>query len=353
MSGARGWVLLLLALAACAVPSGAAAPEGDWNDVRALFAVGRFGEARALTATLAAAEPEALPALYWSYRLAESPARAERLRRELLAAEDLGSEARDLLRADAAWSAFGATDYETAHDWLEEVPAGDDESAATASYLGGLAWRARGDATRCRDALAAVPPGNPDYDWARYRLSRLAHADGDAALSRRYLEMAGRDEDTPCRAELLMMEWMLAGESDAQAATRLGRELAHRFPRSLPAALVAEQAERQAVLQRSLSAPAPAEDPDEAVEPATPPPGRYTLQFAAFADRARALQFLDDWRRRLPGLHIHETIDDRGLKLYKLRAGSYPGMSQARDEADALHADHGIQAIPVKAADSP
>nr|MBC8423619.1 hypothetical protein [bacterium] len=49
----------------------------------------------------------------------------------------------------------------------------------------------------------------------------------------------------------------------------------------------------------------------------------------------------------------HEMADERGLKLYKLRAGSYPGMSQARDEADALHDRHGLAAIPVKAADSP
>jgi len=344
---------LILAVAALAGVAGAAEPKGDWNDVRAFFAVGRYSDARALTTVLAETDPGNRQALYWSYRLAETPASAERFRGELLADEDLGADARDLLHADAAWQAFGAADYEAAHTWLEEIPAGDDESAATASLLGGLAWWARGDAARCRDALAAIPPGDPDYDWARYRLARLALADGDAALSHRYLDMVGRTEDTPCRAELLMMEWQLAGESDPQMAVRLSRELANRFPRSLPAALVAEQEERQAVLQRSLAAPEPADVPADASPPATIPTGRYTLQFAAFADRARALQFLDDWRRRIPGLQIHEMADERGLRLYKLRAGSYPGMSQAREEADALHDRHGLSAIPVKAADSP
>jgi len=336
---------------------GADPPAGDWNDVRSLFAVGRFAAARELTTTLAATDGTNLQSLYWRYRLAESPAAAAGLRRELLDAPDLGDDARALLLTDAAWQAFGAGDYETTIALLEEIPLRNDETAASATLLGGLACRAQGDISGSRDALAAVPPGDPDYDWARYRLARLALTDGDPALARRYLEMAGRTEDTPCRAEILLLDWMLASKTDAQKATRLRRELEHRFPHSLPAALVVEQEQRQEELQRSLdtpSMPAPAVDgSEEQIPEAAPAPGRYTLQFAAFADRARALKFLDDWRERLPGLRICEMADERGLALYKLRAGSYAGMSQAREQASDLRARYDLAPLPVKAADSP
>ncbi|MBU1074301.1 SPOR domain-containing protein, partial [bacterium] len=155
----------------------------------------------------------------------------------------------------------------------------------------------------------------------------------------------------------LLVDWMLAAETDPQYAIRLRRELEHRFSRSLPAALVAEQELRLEELQRSLEAPsASAHDStpfgEESPAPATAS-GRYALQFAAFADRARALKFLDDWRERLPGLLISEVTDERGLTLYKLRAGSYPGMSQARDQAALLRASYDLDPLPVKADDSP
>jgi len=355
MSGRTRHLPLLLLAVASAVFA-AEPPERDWNDVRSLFAVGRFGAARELAVALAEQDDADAHSLYWLYRLAESPAEAADLRNRLLAADGLGTDARDLLNTDAAWSSFGDGDYEATIDALSLIDAGDDETAASTTLLGGLAWRARGDVARSRDALAAVPTTDPDYDRARYLLARLALADGEPALARRYLEMAGRTEDSVCRAELLLADWMLAVETDPQQSVRLRRELEHRFSRSLPAALVAEQESRLAELQRDLetSDRPEADDPTrtEADRPASAG-GRYTLQFAAFADRGRALDFLDDWRGRLSGLAIREVADDRGHVLYKLQAGAFAGMSQAREAAADLRERHDLEALPIKVDDSP
>ncbi|MBU1073142.1 hypothetical protein KKG45_07835, partial [bacterium] len=152
---------LLVAVASATVASGTDPPSGDWHDVRSLFAVGRFTDARELTAALTANDAATPQSLYWRFRLAESPAEAAELRRELLDAPDLGSPARNLLLADAAWQAFGAGDYAAAIASLEEIALGNGETAASTTLLGGLAWRARGDVARSRGALAAVPPGDP------------------------------------------------------------------------------------------------------------------------------------------------------------------------------------------------
>jgi len=347
---------LLLLLAAATAVFAEEPPEGDWNDVRSLFAVGRFTAARELAVELAEGDDADAQALYWLYRLEESPDKAASLRDRLLATDGLGKDARDLLNTDAAWGAFGAGDDAAAIEALERIAAGGEETAATTTLLGGLAWRARGDAARSRDALAAVPTTDPDYDRARYLLARLAMADGEPALARRYLEMAGRTESSACRAELLLADWMLAVETDPQQAVRLRRELEHRFARSLPAALVAEQANRLAELQRNLETPARPET-DGATQTETNQSaatgGRYTLQFAAFADRGRALDYLDDWRGRLTGLAIREVANDRGHVLYKLQAGAYAGMSQAREAAADLRERHGLDPLPVKIDDSP
>ena len=246
----RGGIAVALLIGMLSGPSAFAAdpPDGDWNDVRTLFAVGRFADARELTDALTVQDPDDAQSLYWRYRLAESPSAARDLRRELLDDDSLGASARALLLQDGAWIAYGAGDYETALDLLGEVRLSDDETAATAGLLGGLAWRAQGAGDNSRDALAAVPPDDPDYPWARYRLGQLALADGDAAMAARYFEMAGDQSDSPCAAEILLADWMLAREQDPQKALRLERELVHRYPRSLPAALVAEQEQNGVII---------------------------------------------------------------------------------------------------------
>jgi len=327
--------------------------DGDWNSVRTFFAVGRFDEARELTDALTAEAPDDQQALYWRYRLAESPSTARDLRHELLDNDQIGPAARSLLLHDGAWIAYGSGDYDTALELLDQVLVAEDETAATIGLLGGLAWRAQGLGDRSRNALAAVPRDDPDYPWARYRLAQLALVDGDIALAIRYLDMAGDNIDSPCAAEVLLTEWMLARESDPQKAVRLERELVHRYPRSLPAALVAEQEQRRIDLQRGLTEPVQPPTIDEDTSADSRRTGRYTLQFAAFADRARALTFLDDWRSELPGLGIVQAADDRGKTLYKLRAGSYVGMSQARDAAAVYAGRFDLAPLPVKAAVSP
>jgi hypothetical protein len=344
---------LLMGLLLSSAATAADLPDGDWNTVRSLFAVGRFAEARELTDVLTADAPHDDQSLYWRYRLAESPSAARDLRLQLLSSEQIGPAARSLLLHDGAWIAYGSGDYDTALELLDQVLVAEDETAATVGLLGGLAWRAQGLGDRSRNALAAVPQDDPDYPWARYRLGQLALIDGDVALAKRYLEMAGDNSDSPCAAEILLTEWMLAGESDPQRAVRLERELVHRYPHSLPAALVAEQAQKRHDLQRRVNEPDPPSD-DAADAPADNlHPGRYTLQFAAFADRARALAFLDDWRSRLPGLSVVPETDDRGKTLYKLRAGSYAGISQAHESAADFTNRFDLVPLPIKAAISP
>lgn len=328
-------------------------PDGDWNTVRMLFSVGRFNEARELTDTLTADTPSDDQALYWRYRLADSPSTARDLRHELLDSDQIGPASRALLLHDGAWIAYGSGNYDTALELLDQVLVADDETAATVGLLGGLAWRAQGLGDRSRNALAAVSKDDPDYPWARYRLGQLAMVDGDPALAKRYLDMAGDNIDSPCAAEVLLTKWMLARESDPQKAVRLERELVHRYPRSLPAALVAEYAQRRLELQSGLTEPVQPSIADADMSADSQGPGRYTLQFAAFADRARALTFLDNWRSELPGLSVVQEADDRGMTLYKLRAGSYAGRSQAREAASAYAGRFDLVPLPVKAAVSP
>lgn len=352
MTRRRLAVLLLIALGAAGSALAEDPSPAGWDDVRAAFAMGDFTEARALADRLAAEVPDDDQALYWRYRLAESPGVARDLRRQLLDRETLGPAARALLLQDAAWISYAAGDYQEALAYLADVPRGEHETAATSGLLGGLAERALGAGELSRDALAAVPPDDPDYAWARYRLGQLAHAEGDKALAERYLEMAADAPDSPCRAEVLLARWRIALESDPQQALRLARELSHRFPDSLAAALVAEQEQRRQELQHSLDE-TPTEDTPPPPALHVEPPGRYTLQFAAFADRARALAFLDAWSDRVPGLHIVPVDDGRGGTLYKLRAGAYPGPSQARDAAEDFDDRHGLRPIPVQPADGP
>lgn len=327
------------------------APDADWDDVRAAFAVGDFVAARDLTGRLAAFDAESDQSLYWRYRLAETPDAARTLRRALLDRETLAASARALLLRDAAWIAYADGDFDAALDLLSGVELDETETAASSGLLAGLTHAARGAGAASRDALAAVPPDDPDYPWARYRLGLLAHADGDPALAARYLEMAATAPDSPCRAEVLLAEWRLARENDPQRAVRTARELSHRFPDSLPAALVAELEQDLEDLQHGLAAPS--DSTVAAPPPDVEPPGRYTLQYAAFSDRARALAFLDAWAPHVPGLAIVTVVDDRGGTLYKLRAGAYPGRAQAGDAAEDFADRHGLRPMPVQPTDGP
>ena len=108
-----------------------------------------------------------------------------------------------------------------------------------------MAWRDVGDASRSRDALAAVPLDDADYGWARLILARLAAADGDEALARRYMDQAEGAGGRSADAEILALRWDLSRTDDPARARRAARELVHRFPRSFAAARV--QALRRAV----------------------------------------------------------------------------------------------------------
>ena len=193
-----GICVLVLALGLGAPPvMGQDEPADGWDEVRSAFAVGDFSAARDAVDRLSEAEPDSPDALYWSYRLAESPGLARELRRRMLDRTDLAPAVRDLLVLDAAWGAYAAGDFESALDLLGDIAIGEEETAATSGLLGGLCHLARGDAESGRGALAAVTPDDPDYAWARYHLGRLAHAEGDAALAARYFEMAAEARPTP------------------------------------------------------------------------------------------------------------------------------------------------------------
>ena len=77
--------------------------------------------------------------------LAEGKSLVEMALMDVSELESRYQEARTLLLTDAAWLAFGAGDFETTLELLDGIPLGEDETAASATLLGGLAWRARGD----------------------------------------------------------------------------------------------------------------------------------------------------------------------------------------------------------------
>lgn len=328
--------------------SGVAASAADWDRVDALYAQARFDQARVRLAELATAPHDTFRAELWRYRLAEDSATAESVLDRLTARTDLPGDLRDGLLVDAAWRAFGAREDERTLDLLRGVPLGG-ETRADAGYLAGLAWRALGNTERSAAALAAVQPSDPDFAWARLELASLAANAGDVALSRRYLQTAESAADSPAAADALALRWTLIRDADPDEAERVGRELAHRFPRSLAAARIDNEIRRREDLAHTpplQTAPAPAAGQ-------APGPSRFELQLAAFTDRGRAIAFRDAWRDQIPDLRVVADRDEHGRGVFRLRAGRFATRPEAASLADALRRDHDLESIVVQVEASP
>ena len=340
--------LLMPALLLCI---GAPAAAADWTAVAALHAAARYDDASALADSLALREVD-LPveALYWRAMLAATPADARAAIAAALEHPDLERPARDRLRLESAWLAYAAGDPGEALGLLDDLTdrrSGDVPGDAW--LLAGMAARAAGDNERSREAFASIPPRDPEYAWARLNLALLAQAAGDAALARHYLD-AARSAPSPVNLpDVLAAGWELDRAADPGRARDLRRELMTGHPRSLAAARVREQMAQAAADSLSAAGVGAA----VAAPAAEIHPRRVALQLAAFADRGRALAYMDQWRDALPDLRLTPEEDDRGVLLYKIRSGSFVTRSQAEVQAERLRREHGLRVMLVETTDRP
>ena len=321
------WIVLILLC--CLAPTCLAA---DLNDVAAAWRKGDIAAARTLLTETSADELATETGIAWQFRLADDPASIQRLRSDLPAH-----------RLDAAWIAWGRGDREAAASHLTSVLTGDQTPPPGAEFLAGLLARRSGDLVSARNALASVRPDDPSFAWARYTLGRIAAASGDAALAKRYYDNAEKAGTPVCRAEVLAATWELSRSSDPRQALRLERELENRFPESLPLIRIRELARRhEAVETGEAHADVP---PSPAAAQAA---GRYSVQLGAFADRGRALVFVDEWRGRLGDLVIAVGTDASGHSVHRIRSGTFQSRQRAVEWAEELQRDHGLSCMVVE-----
>ena len=243
---------------------------------------------------------------------------------------------------DAAGLALARPAPEAAWQALQPLMALPDGALPGEFYLlAGRTQHLAGQAQRAREMLASVRPDDPAFGAARELLGRIGLEQGDRELALRYFESAGRHVDDGARPDLLAGQW--------QALRLLGRdvearEVAATLARDHPASLanleigerVRREQEELAVLADTLDTRAP-----ETLE--EPAGTRYTIQLAAFRDRALALQFVARWQPEIPDLQVVPGTDDLGQRLYRVQTGDFVSRAQARGELNRLAARHGLE----------
>jgi hypothetical protein len=274
-------------------------------------------------------DPDNPDLLAWFARLDSNP---QNVNQDLLSANE---------KAALAWT---RGDLDAMADVLEV-----EDGTSHNDFLSGLLARRRGDHESARLSLASVQPDNPNFAWARYFLARIAMQNGKPALARRYLETAEQAPSSTCKADILAMQWELARVDDKDAAQRLDRELAHRFPNSLALTRVRDIQRHDQELAGGITIEEPLAIDSKPEEKS----GRYTLQLGAYSDRGRAMTYRDAWADVLPDLTIAQSHDQRGRMLYKVRTGRYPSRSQATAAAEQLRRNHDLKALIVEISSSP
>jgi tetratricopeptide (TPR) repeat protein len=320
--------------------------QGLFGDVAEHFRQGRYDVARETLATAAASQGEPGEARLWQQRLATDPAAAHDLALQIVRDRGVPFPRRVQAGLDGAAAALAGSRPEAA--WLLLQPLLDQSDATLPGevhLLAGQALRMAGDRQRAREMLASVRPEDPAFAAARSLLGRIGLESGDHELALRYFESAERRLGAGERPELLAERW--------QALRLLGRDLEARdaaeallrdHPTSLAALELSELLRREEQELASAAGddePVTADAADDAVRPVDG--GRFTIQLAAFRDRALALQFLSRWRREIPELRMIQHQDELDQPLHRVQVGAFVSRQQAATELDRLRRQHGLE----------
>jgi cell division septation protein DedD len=321
---------------------GAALPQ-----VRTLFAAGRYDDARE---ALAASEEDDPDRLHWGRLLAGDPARAGELALAVVRDRDAPAARRIAAGLDGAALALARLEPADAWQALEPLLALPDGALPGEFYvLAGRTQQLAGNPQRAREMLASVGPADPAFAAARELLGRIGLQQRDRELALRYFESATRHVAPAARPDLLAGQWhalrLLGRDVEArEVAATLARE----HPTSL-ATLEVREGQRRA--QEELAALA--DTTDTAAPQALPgeETGRYSVQLAAFRDRALALQFVSRWRPEIPDLQVVAAADDLGQPLYRVQTGRFVSRAQAQRELDRLTRRHGLEGFVAGSVD--
>lgn len=312
------------------------------TDVIGRMAAGEYDAARAAIGTLAAPKDEDPRVEIWRQRLVVDPGEALDLAAGQVRDRDLPLAQRVQAALDGATIALAQDDLTTAWRLIQPLMEFPPDQIPGEMYLiAGRILHLSGDRQQARAMLASVRPQDPAFVAARAMLGRLGLENGDNELALRYFESAAGRQGEDASPELLVGAW--------QALQLLGRDVEARdvatrlldtYPTSLAAVELRELQRREdeqfAAIADSLDVEAP-EVLDE------PEPGLYTVQLAAFRDRALALLFVQRWQVELPDLEIRREMDDLGQPLYKVQTGRFVSHAQARTELARLERRHGLE----------
>ena len=321
--------------------------QGSLGEVADLFARGRYADARE---SMAALDDTADPAdRLWRQRLQTEPDRAVELALDQVRDRELPLPVRIQAALDGASIELARQRPEAAWQMIEPLLATPPEQLpGDLHLLAGQALRLRGRRQQAREMLASVRPDDPAFAAARELLGRVGLESGDSELALRYFESAERRTPAGGRPELQAGRWqalrLLARDVEARdVARRLHRE----HPSSLAALEVGDIGRREqedlAILADTLDTLAP----EVLDEPST---GRYTVQLAAFRDRALALQFVARWQAEIADLAVTEQADDLGQPIYKVQTGAFVSPAMARTEASRLSRQHGLDGFVTESA---
>ncbi len=191
----------------------------------------------------------------------------------------------------------------------------------------GLACRALKRMQRAREMLASVKPQDPCFSLARYYLGDIALEQGDPELALRYFE--GSSENGFGQSVSMSQ----AGKYEALLA--LGRN------DEAEAMLVGNGKQHGGLSWLNVGAkPDFVPLPEDSVSTALPPvsKARFCLQWAAFSDRALALNFVKHHQDEIPDLRIQTDSPASSTGLFYVRSGSFNNPVEARDRAKTLGA---------------
>lgn len=312
-------------------------------EIAAQFREAQYQGARQSMAGLVPSDAEPGLVRLWQQRLSFDPAVAEDLAQQIVRDRSISPELRLQSGLDAASVALARQRPDVAWELLQPLLEFQPASLPGEVYLlAGQAMRLAGDQRRAREMLASVRPDDPAFAPARTLLGRIGLDSGDHELALRYFESAARRLEPAQYLDLEAGTW--------QALRMLGRDieardLADSLVREHPASLAAlelreslrreEQETAESIDTADSTASAPVDDPRDA--------GRFTIQLAAFHDRALALRFVDRWRAEVAGLRIVRGQDDHGQSLHRIQVGSFMSRVQAMTELNRMQRHHGLE----------
>lgn len=360
-----------LAVAIVALGLAAVCPQGaraGCAQLAAQFAGGNWEQARAMAGER---QPDARPGelALWRSRLATSPESALEILGDVASGRKVSAPVRVRVALEAAELDLGRGRPADAVKVLSPLLEQHDDLPGAVAIMAARALLAIGRGPRARETLAGVRASDPAYAVSRAVLGDIALTQGDGTQALRWYDAADQADPTirsrtvsgRCRALLLAgkIEEVEALEADLNTRepgslalleirrARLENEelsTARRPTPPLPPAATGAD-DNTPPGDDNSGAAAPTAAPGAA--PVAAAAGRYALQFGAFSDRARALDFLERFRSQIDGLAIEEGVDAQGKAVYRARAGGWDSPDVAAAFAGDLGRRVGLDVIVV------